>query len=200
MPTPVTRPCADVLMSDGRRARIRPPVDGDREELLALHDELDDETLRLRFFTLNRSAGRHYVDHVLGGRPGPLVSLVATVDGRIVGLGTAERITDSAAEVAFVVAGAERGHGLGTLLLEHLATHCRSVGITRLVADVLPANARMAQVFRDAGYSVERHHESGLLRYELSTAVSEEFLTATEARRRVAEGRSAPAATDARPG
>ena len=61
------------------------------------------------------------------------------------------------------------------------------MGITRLVADVLPANARMAQVFRDAGYRVERHRESGVVRYELSTAASDEFLSATAGRRRLAE-------------
>lgn len=190
MPADVSAPSTDVLMSDGRSACIRPAVDADRDGLRALHDGLDDEAMRLRFFNLSRTAGHHYVDHVLAGRRGPVVSLVATVDGEIVGLGTAERITADTAEVALVVADAERGHGLGTLLLEHLATSCRAAGITRLLADVLPENARMTQVLRDAGYAVERHVDSGVLRYEISTEASEEVVSATEQRRRLAERQS----------
>jgi GNAT superfamily N-acetyltransferase len=155
----------EVLTSDGRRATIRTPSEGDRAGLLALHDQLDDDALRLRFFNVSHDAGRHYVDHVLAGRPGTVISLVAVVDGAVVGLGTAELITPDAAEVAFVVSAAERGHGLGTLLLEHLTTQCRAAGITRLVADVLPQNARMAQVFRDASPTAEHHLDHGVMRY-----------------------------------
>lgn len=159
----------EVLTSDGRHATIRPPDGADRNGLLALHDQLDDAALRLRFFTVSHAAGRHYVDHVLAARPGAVISLVAVVDGSVVGLGTAELITPDAAELAFVVSAAERGHGLGTLLLEHLTTQCRAAGITRLVADVLPANTRMARVFRDASPIGEHHLEHGVMRYELDT-------------------------------
>lgn len=39
--------------------------------------------------------------------------------------------------------------------------------------DVLPENARMSQVFRDAGYAALCKHESGVLSYELSTEASD---------------------------
>lgn len=181
---------AGVLTSDGRSAHIRPPTEDDRAGLLALHDGLDDEALRLRFFNVSRAIGRHYVDHVLSDRPGRVISLVAVVDDDVVGLGTAELITPDAAEVAFVVSDAERGHGIGTLLLEHLATQCQEAGITRLVADVLPENSRMAQVFRDAGCTLEHHLEHGVVRYELGTGATEVARSATEDRRRLAEERA----------
>ncbi|WP_165807251.1 GNAT family N-acetyltransferase [Nocardioides currus] len=164
LPVPV-----EVTMSDGRSATIRAPRESDRAALLSLHDQLDDETLRLRFFNVNHAAGPHYVDHVLTGRASDVTALVAVVGGELVALGTAETVAAQVAEVAFVVAERERGHGLATLLLEHLASICRGRGITRLVADVLFENTQMAQVFDDAGYSVARHANVGVLTYEMGT-------------------------------
>jgi GNAT superfamily N-acetyltransferase len=163
---------AEVLTSDGRSACIRPPVEGDRAGLLALHDRLDDDALRLRFFNVSRAVGRHYVDHVLSDRRGRVISLVAVVDDTIVGLGTAELVTEDAAEVSLVVCAAERGRGLGTLLLEGLTTRCRAAGVTRIIADVLPENTRMAHVLHDAGCTLERHRDHGVVRYELGTEPS----------------------------
>lgn len=180
-PPPVT-----VLTSDGRTADLRRPTELDRDELVTLHDQLDDETLRLRFFAASKSAGRHYVDHVLTAPAGSVISLVACVDGAIVGLGTAERMPTDSAEIAFVIADRERGHGLGTLLLEHLARTCRQVGITRFVADVLPENTTMVQVIRDAGFTVSCHHDSGVLEFELSTESSGTVRAAVDERRRTA--------------
>ncbi|MFC7363302.1 GNAT family N-acetyltransferase [Nocardioides astragali] len=183
-------PALDVLTSDGRPARIRAVADTDRDGLLVLHEEMDAETQRLRFFTVSKTAGRHYVDHVLAHDPTTIASLVATVSGDIVGLATAERMSDDTAEVALLVARSERGHGLGTLLLENLAAACRQLGIRRFVADVLPENSRMSQVLRDAGYTIERNIEPGVMTYELSTEASETARRATETRRRLAEARS----------
>lgn len=178
-----------VLMSDGSPATIRPVAAGDRDALLALHDGLDEQTLRMRFFNVSRSSGRHYVHHVLDGEPGPVVSLVAVVEGTIVALGTAERITPGEAEVAFVVADALRGHGLGTLLLEQLAATCDRLGVTRLVADVLPDNRAMTQVFDDAGFELDKHLESGVIRYELrTTSTATSRLASRERRHRAKSG------------
>ena len=52
------------------------------------------------------------------------------------------------------------------LLLEHLAQAARERGITRFVAEVLPANRRMAKVFADAGYRVSKGIEDGVLAVE----------------------------------
>jgi GNAT superfamily N-acetyltransferase len=139
---------------------------------------------------VSRTIGRTYVDHVLSDRRGRVISLVAVVDDTVVGLGTAERVTADAAEVALVVSAAERGHGLGTLLLEHVTARCRAAGITRAFADVLPENARMAQVFRDAGYTREHHLDHGVVRYELGTEPSEAARSASRHRRHLAEERA----------
>ena len=54
--------------------------------------------------------------------------------------------------MAFLVQDAHQGRGIAQLLLEHLAQAGRERGIDRFVAEVLPENRRMIQIFRDAGY------------------------------------------------
>ncbi len=68
------------------------------------------------------------------------------------------------AEVAFNVADAHHGRGLGSVLLEHLAAAARERGIRHFTAEVLPHNHRMLTVFREAGYAVRQHLEDGVLR------------------------------------
>ena len=79
------------------------------------------DTLRLRFFSPSREAGRRYVDHLFAPDNTASAALVALVRGRVAGLATAELLSPEAAEVAFLVADEDRGRGLGSLLLEHLA-------------------------------------------------------------------------------
>ncbi|GLZ27815.1 acyl-CoA synthetase [Lentzea sp. NBRC 105346] len=55
------------------------------------------------------------------------------------------------AEVALVVSHADQKHGVGTLLLEHLASLARGRGVRHFVADVLTINSRMLRVFTDMG-------------------------------------------------
>lgn len=65
------------------------------------------------------------------------------------------------AEVAFAVADAHQGKGIGTLLLNHLAELARRLGYDRFEAWVLPGNGRMLDVFLHSGYRVHRRLEDG---------------------------------------
>ena len=161
-PQLVTR-AADVLLADGRIASIRPMVGEDEADLIALHDGVGDDNLRLRFFSLNREAAHRYVEHLVHGTGTTVATLVATVRDRIVAVATAERTGTDAAEVALLVADDEHGHGLGSLLLEHLAAACRDNGVRRFVAEVLPENAAMIRVFGDVGFEVSRRSASGVV-------------------------------------
>ena len=70
------------------------------------------------------------------------------------------------AEVAFLVQDAHQGRGIGQLLLEHLAQAGRERGVDRFVAEVLPDNRRMIQVFREQGYQVEGGWDEGVMHLE----------------------------------
>ena len=57
-------PASDVLLADGTIAVIRSLRPDDRDQLLALHESVSHDTLRLRFFTPSPAAGRAYVAHL----------------------------------------------------------------------------------------------------------------------------------------
>ena len=184
---PVLAP-ADVLLSDGTLGVVRRLSPDDGPALHELHAGVSDDALRLRFFSLARRAAHDYVDHVLSD-PDTL-ALVAEADGRLVALATAEPLRAGVSEVAFLVADDFRGHGLGTLLLEHLAAVARDQGIGHFEADVLPENHGMLSVFADAGFEIVRRLETGVVLVEMSTSVTAGQQAAADDRECRAEARS----------
>ena len=180
----------DVLLTSGQVARIRPPAGSDRSRLTALFEQATDESIRLRFFTLNRDAGSEYVDHLLSAAPTAVIALVAEVGDALVGLASAEQIDPGSAEVSFLVADSVHGRGLGTLLLEHLAAAAREKGVRRFTAEVLVDNTMMLKVLRDAGFDVKGHTSYGVESLEMSTAATAVAVAAADARECAAEVRS----------
>ena len=180
---------SDVLLADGTIAVIRPLMGGDRGALEALHAEVSDTSSRLRFFAAGRKAGRDYVAHLFSDAPAE-ITLLALVEGAVVAVATAERLDAGTAEVAFLVRDDLRGHGVGSLLLEHLAAAGRDRGISRFTADVLGENVAMAGVFRSAGFDVVRRTEQGVIEVEMSTAASALAVAAADRREGRAEARS----------
>ncbi|VXC54220.1 bifunctional acetate--CoA ligase family protein/GNAT family N-acetyltransferase [Nocardioides sp. AX2bis] len=180
---------SDVLLDDGTVAVVRPLGPDDREALTQLHDGVSDGSFRFRFFALGRRLGREYVAHLFSDTPAA-IALVALVRGRVVALATAERVDPATAEVAFLVADDERGHGLGALLLEHLAAAGRDLGVRRFTADVLAENGAMTQVFRAAGFTVDRVTSQGVVEVRMSTTASASAVAAADRREIASEARS----------
>ncbi len=182
---------ADVVVADGGTVHLRPIRPSDADALVAFHGGLSTRTRYLRYFSAypripERDLRRFtHVDHR------DRVALVAELGGDIIAVGRFDRTpgTDEA-EVAFVVADAHQGRGIGSVLLEHLAAAAREVGIKRFHAIVLAENNAMIGVFRDAGYETTRHQEYGEVTLEF--AVDETALTETVMREREqrAEARS----------
>ena len=181
---------ADVLLADGTIAVIRPLRGDDLDAVLDLHEHVSEDTLRLRFFTTSRQAGRQYVAHLFDDANEQSAALVAVVRGRVAGLATAEVLTADRAEVAFLVSDQDRGRGLGSLLLEHLAALGRAYGVTRFDAEVLADNHGMLRVFRGAGFAISRRTEMGEVTVELRTDVSAAALDAADRREWRAEALS----------
>ncbi|MDR7273482.1 bifunctional acetate--CoA ligase family protein/GNAT family N-acetyltransferase [Catenuloplanes atrovinosus] len=182
---------ADVLLSDGSTAHLRQIRPEDAPAIVAMHSRFSERTRYLRYFSPypripERDLRRFVVvDHR------DREALVVTSGDKIFAVGRYERLgADSPeAEVAFVVEDAHQGRGIGSVLLEHLAAAARQEGITRFVAEVLPANGAMLRVFADAGYSIQRKYEDGVVHLtfpiaptELSREVQERREHRTEAR------------------
>jgi acyl-CoA synthetase (NDP forming)/GNAT superfamily N-acetyltransferase len=181
---------ADVVLSDGGLARLRPIKPADADLLVEFYSRVSDESKYLRFFApyprlsardINRFTNVDYVDRV---------AFILTVAEKMIGVGRYERLADDSAEVAFLVEDAQQGRGVGQLLLEHLAEAARERGITGFVAEVLPENERMAQVFADAGYRLTRQYEDGLLLVEFPIIPSDTSVGVMERREHRAEGES----------
>ena len=184
---------ADVVLTDGGTAHLRPIRPEDADGLRAFHARLSKETVYNRFFayrpTLSSSDVAHFtqVDHV------DRVALVATLQDEIIGVVRYDRPAGSAvaeAEVAFVVEDPHQGRGLGGVLLEHLAAAARERGVERFVADVLPSNRAMLATFRSAGYEVRRQLADGYVSLGFPIRQTETSLEVMRAREHRAEARS----------
>lgn len=181
---------ADVLLRDGGAAHLRPIMPGDAERLVAFHDAQSEESVYFRFFApyphLSDNDVRRFtnVDHVDRG------ALVAVIGADIVGVARYDRISATEAEVAFNVADAHQGRGLGSVLLEHIAAAAREQGIVRFVAEVLPSNGRMISIFTDAGYRVRQGLDDGVVNLDFAIAPTASSVRVMRAREHRAEARS----------
>jgi RimJ/RimL family protein N-acetyltransferase len=182
----------DVLLADGTIGRIRPLLPTDRAALISLHCAASDESVRRRFFTVNRTAGRTYAEHLSDAADGPseVLALAAFVADELVAVASAEPAAAGTAEIAFMVADHAHGLGLGTLLIEHLAAAGREHGVRRFVAEVLTDNYAMLRVFQDCGFSAEHTTEGGVQSLCLDTAATARAVAAADQRECHAEARS----------
>jgi len=153
----------DVVLVDGGTVHVRPITPEDADALVAFHSRLSDETVYFRFFSPMPALSQKQVERFTNVDHDRRVALVAELADRLVGIARYERLpgTDSA-EVAFVVADAHQGRGIGTALLEHLASAARERGITRFVAETLTENAPMLDVFRSAGFDEHARFDGGV--------------------------------------
>jgi len=121
---------------------------GDEEPLCRFLEGLGLEARRLRFFSGGVDIER-MAHAVAATGPGRLGLLALEEDGRIVGHAVAIMMSNGRAEVAVEVSDELHGEGLGTILIERLAELAEKRGIETLVAQVLPDNRAMLDVFKD---------------------------------------------------
>jgi acyl-CoA synthetase (NDP forming)/GNAT superfamily N-acetyltransferase len=170
---------------------LRPITPDDADRLVAFHGRLSGQTIHYRFFTPRPRLRPAEVARFTTVDHHDRVSLVATLNDELVAVARYDRLpgTDQA-EVAFVVEDQHQGRGLGTILLEHLASAARERGISTFVATVLPDNWRMLSVFKSAGWATTNHLTGGVIGVEFDIAPTEGALVARHAREHQAEARS----------
>ena len=107
-----------MLLPDGSACIVRPVTPMDLVVVARLHEGIDIDNLRRRFFNVSRLAAGTYVDHVMSScEHGTVMALGLWRQERLLGLATAELLDRASAEIAFVVTDAEHGLGIATLLL-----------------------------------------------------------------------------------
>ena len=184
----------DALASDGAAVHIRPIVPEDADQLVDFHGHLSERTRYLRYFgpypTMSpRDLARFStVDHH------DRVAMVVLLGGHIIAVGRYDRLENVgdglSAEVAFVVADAHQGRGLGSVMLEHLAAAAAERGIQSFVAEVLAENRAMVGVFKEAGYQIKRSFDGAVVHLEFNIDPSDALLTVRNFRERASEARS----------
>lgn len=184
---------ADVVLRDGSVAHVRPIRPDDAERIHRFHAAQSEESIYLRFFApIKRLSDRDvrrftHVDYV------ERVALVATVADDIIGIGRYDRLGGrdaTSAEVAFNVADSFQGRGVGSVMLEHLAAIGAENGVAEFVADVLPQNRKMIQVFTEAGYDVSRNFDDGVISVRFEIEPNEKSQAVRLAREQRAESQS----------
>lgn len=183
---------ADVVLSDGGTAHLRPIRPDDADLLRMFHERLSPESIYYRFFSPRPQLSDHDVAHFTTVDHDRRVALIATIAGEMVAVVRYDRLGErpETAEVAFLVEDAHQGRGLGAVLLEHIAAAARERGVRRFVASVLPDNRRMTRVFREAGYRAEQRFEEGVIELVLDLEPTDTSLEVMTAREHRAESRS----------
>lgn len=178
---------ADVAIRDGSTVHIRPVTADDEKALFRFFESLDESSRMFRFFSAGadlRAAARSMADVDYAQRYG-LVAVRG--EGReLVGQGIYIGGAPGEAEIAFAVADRLQGMGLGTLLLAHLAEVAHENGISVFVAEVMPENHRMIEVFRESGFPIETSSLPGAIQVELPTDFSDVAMRRFEERDRIA--------------
>jgi GNAT superfamily N-acetyltransferase len=161
----------DARLRDGSQVTVRLSTSDDEPALREFLSELCLEARRLRFFTgaVDLDEAAH-----LSAESGPdRLGLVAFDEhGALVGHALSIQLTahdPRSAEVAVEVADDLHGLGLGTILIERLAEIAERHGVTTFVAEVLPDNEAMLDVFRD-GFDANVSWREGIERVEFPTS------------------------------
>lgn len=188
----LSRPGVHALLADGTTVCIRPVLPGDHDQLEGLHQEVSPQNPRRGFSAgEGRSAGTAADRACAPARPGHR-ALLAEAQGSVLGLAQydAQDGTDGAPDAAdlFVAVAAGLYHrGVGTLLVEHLVSAARSDGITTFTADALGEDREALCLFADLGLRVDRRPEGPDVRCTVALGEDDAYLSAVEARGRVAD-------------
>lgn len=176
----------DVVLRDGSTAHVRPVRADDAEALRTFLDGVSTESIWLRFFAVANLSWvvAWALDIDYADRFGIVVE--AGADRRIIAHAAYSRIDSERAEVAFLVADAWQGRGVSTILLAHLAEAASEHGIATFTAEVLPANHRMIEVFRESGFAVEVRADPDVVKVSFPTELTPKGQAAFDERDRLA--------------
>jgi L-amino acid N-acyltransferase YncA len=157
-----------VGLRDGSSVMVCPVRTQDEPELSSFLSGLCLESQRLRFFTgaANVAAAAHLAAASDAQHYGVLAHDEA---GALVGHALYVQVNETRAEVAVEVADQLHGRGLGTVLVGRLAAAAEGRGIRSFIAEVLPENRAMLDVFRD-GFDAQVSFSQGTDSVEFPTS------------------------------
>ncbi len=159
----------DVETREGAVLHLRPIRPDDASRLAKFHAGLSPLSVYRRFFFMHPRLSKAELERFTNVDYRDRLAFVVTTGDQLIAVGRYDRSPGTAeAEVAFVVADAYQHHGIGPLLLEHLARAAVKNGIVTFVAQTLADNHDMLDVFMDSGFPVATHTEYGTVSVRFS--------------------------------
>ncbi|MHB1087818.1 MAG: GNAT family N-acetyltransferase [Acidimicrobiales bacterium] len=145
----------DVTTGTGATLHMRPIRPDDGDELVHFHLNLSSGSIYRRYFAFHPELSDREVEHLTTVDYVDRLAFIIEDGDKLVAVGRYDRIPGtSEAEVAFLVTDEFQNHGLGLLLLKHLADAARQRGITTFTAETQADNRGMLGVFKDSGFPV----------------------------------------------
>jgi L-amino acid N-acyltransferase YncA len=181
-------------LRDGTEIRIRHVTGDDQPALLAFMQHLSPDSRRMRFFSpacdlraaAKWAASADGTDHI---------GILALDDrSQLLGHAACVRMAGARAEVAIEVDDTHRHQGLATILIAKLAREAEQKQIRHFVAEVLPENHEMLDVFHD-GFDADCQFAEGEVDVEFPTSAWQLPPSRLGQPRSDAEMTSEPAAT-----
>jgi acetate---CoA ligase (ADP-forming) len=156
------------MLRDGSTVHVRPMTAGDEPALREFLDTVSAESLQRRFcgaISPDRAAAA-LADCSCPGD----IALVAEVPGAplVIAHAAAYRVDSERAEVAFLIADAWQGRGLGSVMLSRLTAAAQEQGIAMLLAETVPGNRAMLSVFTCSSHPVEIRPSADLVEVRIS--------------------------------
>ena len=179
-----------LILRDGTTAEIHQAGTDDQDAVAGFFNHLSVDSRQRRFLSASPPGPELTRRLIAGGDPRSGLTLVATRihEGRVrvIAVGSYLARNPKTAEVAFAVAEAFRGKGLGTLLLERLALIAARHGFTRFWALTTADNGPMLDVFRASGFDVRERTDKSEVEVELDVAPTGASVSNLEMRDRAA--------------
>lgn len=175
---------SDVVLRDGSTVRIRPARRADATRVEDYLVSLSPETRRLRFWSaavnVREFAAKivdvDYEDHLT------LLVLHGGAEGTMIGGAQYSRMDGGRAEIGLSVNDEWQAKGIGSILLGQLAQAAVAQGIAIFVAEVLPENHAMINVFRASGFPVSIRATPGSIEVEFPISLTEDAVAHFEQR------------------
>jgi acetyl coenzyme A synthetase (ADP forming)-like protein len=181
---------ADVILRDGSTVRLREVCLDDAGAVFDLFAGLSERSLYYRFMMTHRVDVAE-ARRIVSPYPGNVV-IGAQRGSVLCGLAAYYRSPQKPerAEVAFAIADALQGHGLGTRMLERLAEIARERGLRAFDAYVLGDNLTMMDVFLQSGFALTQGLEQGVFHVALDLEPTARFESVSGRRAQVAAAAS----------
>ena len=182
--------CGRLILHDGSTAHVRPAAPADRQALDEFFRHLSPESRYRRFRSASLPTANLTTQLTAMTDPKSALTLVVTRacngETKFIATGTYIAEDNRTAEVSLAVADHLRGKGLGTLLLERLASVAARHGFTKFSALTASENLPMLEVFRASGFVIRERPDRGEVEVELDVVPTAASLAGLETRDRVA--------------